>query len=251
MFSSSNTVYICSISGNGSSPECASLNQLDGQVINIMSMVTNLYLPETFLQTKTTLYVLENQQSLVKVMDLNNSDYVFVTKKYIYVEIIQPTYTNLTIFDKDTLNEVGQLILTSKAFVVENDIIISSTQNGLNFFLFSPTILMIQPEAVPYIQNGTAPVTISVNITTPYSALQTTNYTLYFTPLNQTLFNVIQVNSSNGSTSMQLQSYIDLLVTELTQQVYVMGPLVQMLVATNPGIYNASTSTGFSVLLPL
>jgi hypothetical protein len=45
-------------------------------------------------------------------MNLSNADYVFVTDKYIYVEIINSNYTNLTIFDRSVTPplEVGQLI---------------------------------------------------------------------------------------------------------------------------------------------
>lgn len=92
MFSSNNVVYICSSSVNSTigTPAfgCGPVAEVEGQIINIMSMVADYYLPETFFHTSNSLYMLENQNNLIKVMDLNNSDYVFVTRHYVYVEIV-------------------------------------------------------------------------------------------------------------------------------------------------------------------
>ena len=118
MFSSNNVVYVCSdlinySSLNSTHLSCYGIEQLEGQVINIIGLLSDYYMPEAFVHTSSALYVLENQQNLNEVMSLNNSDFVFITKQYIYVEIVEKDYTNMTIFDKYTLEEVGQLILPS------------------------------------------------------------------------------------------------------------------------------------------
>lgn len=49
-----------------------------------MWMIGGFFLPELYIQTSTSLYILETNGPQI-VMDLNNSDYVFVTTEYIYV----------------------------------------------------------------------------------------------------------------------------------------------------------------------
>jgi hypothetical protein len=103
---------------------------------------------------------------------------------------------------------------------------------------FTPTFINISSVAAQTL----APITqIQVNITTPYNQQPAIyNYTLYVVPFNDTFFAVFQDNTTETCQSLSFMTLMNVVVVDLNQCLYVMGPLVNMLVQSPSEDFNAT-----------
>lgn len=84
IFASDNIAYICNVLQNYSGTDlnqldCGTIAQFEGQVINIVSMLGEFFVPYTGMVTEMGTFVVDNQGTLRMISNVTNSNYVFIT----------------------------------------------------------------------------------------------------------------------------------------------------------------------------